>query len=390
MNRDLVYTCDVSNARNNLSRNLFLYKRKLVINNANQDHSNTDIELEQRSREIELRSHLTTISWIYNENIIKGFKVSYQCNYSMTQKSITYLADAQKLKQLKQLLDGQVLYTDFNNYYQFKSSLIQKEDVQISKYVQTETGELKIVKMAKINDQSKLQQDLKIVFELNQQKYKSILEIDEVYKDSNEIIFVMKYCRERNNALEIEETKYIMKRLLKGVKHLHKLGIIHRDLKLDNIVLENQNDLKSIKIIDFGFAVEIGYQTQVRCGTPGYIAPEILNQEDYDELVDIYSLGSIFHSLLSGQKLYPEYQDKQHLIFLNKLNKVKVSSKIMDIEQRQLLLLMIGHKKHRPSASLCLKHQFFRKGCIIPHPIENQVKQLCFPNIKNPFKSKSF
>lgn len=50
-----------------------------------------------------------------------------------------------------------------------------------------------------------------------------------------------------------------MKRLLKGVKHLHKLGIIHRDLKLDNIVFENENDIKSIKIIDFGFAVELGY-----------------------------------------------------------------------------------------------------------------------------------
>ncbi|CAK63624.1 unnamed protein product (macronuclear) [Paramecium tetraurelia] len=398
MNKDIIFTCDVSNAKNNMPRKLFLYKRKLMISNENQDQSNIDVGLEQRSREIQLRSHLTTISWIYNENILKGFKVSYQCNFSMAQKSITYLADAEKLIQLKQLLDGSVLYTDFNNYYQFKSSFMQKEDVQvmilakqISKYVQTETGELRLVKFVKINDQSKVQQELNIVFELNQQKYQSILEIDEVYKDSNEIIFVMKYCRvERDKALEIEEIKYIMKRLLKGVKHLHKLGVIHRDLKLDNIVLENQNDIKSIKIIDFGLAVEIGYQTQVRCGTPGYMAPEILNQEDYDELVDIYSLGSIFHSLLSGQKLYPEYQDKNHLILLNQLNQIKVSSKILDLEQRQLLLLMIGHKKYRPSASLCLKHQFFSKFCVIPHPIENKVKQLCFPNIKNPFKSKCF
>lgn len=50
-----------------------------------------------------------------------------------------------------------------------------------------------------------------------------------------------------------------MKKLLKGVKHMHKLGIIHRDLKLDNVVFEQENNIKSIKIIDFGFAVELGY-----------------------------------------------------------------------------------------------------------------------------------
>lgn len=78
----------------------------------------------------------------------------------------------------------------------------------------------------------------------------------------------MKYCRggtlynyllERNNVIDLDEIKYIMKKLLKGLKHLHKLGIIHRDLKLDNIVFENENDIKSLKIIDFGFAVEFGY-----------------------------------------------------------------------------------------------------------------------------------
>ncbi|CAD8076839.1 unnamed protein product [Paramecium primaurelia] len=401
MNKDLIFACDVRNAKNNLPRNLFLYKRNLVINNTNQDQSNPEVENEQSERSIELTSQTTSISWIYNENQIQGFKVSYCCNFSKSQKSLTYLGDAEKLKQLKKLLNGIVLYTDFNKHYQFQSSFIQKEDVQadqISKYIQIETGELKLVKITKINLQQKLQQELNIVFELNRQKHKNILEIDEVYKDLNEIIFVMKYCQggtlynyllQRNNVLDQKEIKYIMKRLLKGVKHLHQLGIIHRDLKLDNIVFENENDIKSLKIIDFGFAVEFGHQTQVRCGTPGYMAPEILNQEDYDESVDIYSLGSIYHSLLSGQKLYPEYQDKNHLLFLNKLNKVKVSSKIMDIEQRQLLLLMIGHKKHRPSASICLKHQFFKKNFEISHPIENQVKQLCFPNLKNPFKSKS-
>ncbi|CAD8085285.1 unnamed protein product [Paramecium sonneborni] len=400
MNQDLIYTCEISNAKNNSSRLLCLYNEKLIIGSTKLIQNKNDLAQEQRDRSIDLTSFSTTISWIFKEKMVTGFKVSYYCCVSNALKSLTYLGEAQKMKQFKKLLDGKALYTEFDKDYLLSSSLVQKEDVEISKYLQIETGELKLVKKLKIkiNQQSKLQEEINIVLALNHQKHKSLLQVDEIYKEQNEIIFIMKYCQggtlynyllKRNYQLDLDEIKLIMKKLLKGVEHMHKLGIIHRDLKLDNILFENENDIKSIKIIDFGFAVELGYQNQIRCGTPGYMAPEILNQEDYDELIDIYSLGSIFHSLLSGQKLYPEYQDKDHLIFLNKLNRYKVSPKIMNIEQRQLLLLMIGHKKHRPSASFCLNHSFFKKNNEIFHPIENQVRQLSFPTLKNPFRKQS-
>ncbi|CAD8082851.1 unnamed protein product [Paramecium sonneborni] len=400
MFQDLIFTCDVSNLKNNLPRLLCLYNSKLVIGKQILNQNKNELTYELRERSIDLSSFTTTISWIFQEKAILGFKVSYYCYVQNAQKSLNYLGAADKMKQLKKLLDGQALYTDFNKDYLFTSCLVQKEDLEISKYLQVETGEIKLIKKVKIkiNQQLKLQQEIKIVLALNYQRHKNILEIDEIYKEQEEVIFIMKYCRggtlynylmKRNYQLEQTEIKLIMKKLLKGVKHMHKLGIIHRDLKLDNVVFEQENNIKSIKIIDFGFAVELGYQNLVRCGTPGYMAPEILNQEDYNELVDIYSLGSIFHSLLSGQKLYSEYQDKDHLILLNKLNKFRVSTKIINTEQRQLLLLMIGHKKHRPSASFCLNHQFFKKKCEISHPIENQVKQLCFPNLKNPFRKQS-
>ncbi|CAK74022.1 unnamed protein product (macronuclear) [Paramecium tetraurelia] len=408
MNRDIIYTCDVNNTKNNFSRTLYLYDKKIVISSTKQDQTTNDAVQEQRGRSIDLSSFSTTISWIFNKTIIQGFQVSYYCRFSSAQKSLTYRGKAEDMKQLKKLLDCKVLYTDFNNDYLFVSSLHSKEDSEIQKYVQKATSQEKLVKKVnlKMNQQvsfqqlfkSKLEKEVNILFELKQQKHKSILEIEEIYKESNEIIFIMKYCEggtlynyilNRKYQIEQSEIKCIMKRLLKGVKHLHKLGIIHRDLKLDNIVLEKENDIKSVKIIDFGFAVEFGYQNIMRCGTPGYMAPEILNQQDYNELVDIYSLGSVFHALSSGQKLYPEYRDKNHLVFLNKLNKYKISSKIIDTEQRQLLLLMIGHRKHRPSASFCLKHQFFRQRSEIPHPIETQLKLLNFPTLKNPFRNQT-
>ena len=101
---------------------------------------------------------------------------------------------------------------------------------------------------------------------------------------------------------------------------------MHRDLKFDNIMLRNVNDIDSIKIIDFGLSTDKA--SNVKCGTPGYIAPEILNDQPYNHLCDIYSLGCLFHSLLSGERVFPGSVDKNTLIQLNKENKYKISRKI--------------------------------------------------------------
>jgi len=68
-----------------------------------------------------------------------------------------------------------------------------------------------------------------------------------------------------------------MKRILKGIEHLHEEGIMHRDLKLDNILIQNIQNIKSIKVIDFGFASHLNRVIEElhKCGTPGYIAPEV-------------------------------------------------------------------------------------------------------------------
>ncbi len=63
--------------------------------------------------------------------------------------------------------------------------------------------------------------------------------------------------------------------------YLEDLQIVHRDIKLENIMLERPNDIESLKIIDFGLAIHLGKETKFSiCGTPGYIAPEILKADE--------------------------------------------------------------------------------------------------------------
>lgn len=89
--------------------------------------------------------------------------------------------------------------------------------------------------------------------------------------------------------------------LAMGLKYLHDQNVIHRDLKLGNILLkENKKDLK---ICDFGLAARLTDDKPERdtlCGTPNYICPEIINKQNYGKKVDIWSFGCILYSMVTG------------------------------------------------------------------------------------------
>ena len=103
-----------------------------------------------------------------------------------------------------------------------------------------------------------------------------------------------------------------MKTILSAVSYIHDLGIIHRDIKTSNILLQNNNDLTSVKIIDFGFGDQKGlsltsYDDHV--GTLIYMAPEIALLHDYTKSVDVWAVGIIMHIILTGK--HPFYV-KEH------------------------------------------------------------------------------
>ncbi len=91
---------------------------------------------------------------------------------------------------------------------------------------------------------------------------------------------------------------------LSGVAYLHNLGITHRDLKLENLLFRESGDDSKILISDFGLAhmrSETGDENPMStmCGSPEYLAPEMLQGEEYTELIDMWALGVITYSVLS-------------------------------------------------------------------------------------------
>ena len=134
-----------------------------------------------------------------------------------------------------------------------------------------------------------------------------------------------KYKEAYRRPFSEEIVQYIMRQVVNGIYFLHSNKIVHRDLKLDNILVTfpSENDKKSlnmmkaiVKIIDFGFATKLqaakSNLTYTILGTPANMAPQILeqmeqrtpNRQGYDEKVDIWSLGTLCYEMLVGHMAF--------------------------------------------------------------------------------------
>ncbi|CAI5702446.1 unnamed protein product [Peronospora effusa] len=117
------------------------------------------------------------------------------------------------------------------------------------------------------------------------------------------------------------EARDLVKLLLEAIKYCHDANIVHRDLKPENLLLTSKDDDASIKLADFGFAKKVEFDTVglvTACGTPGYVAPEILEGKPYGKTVDIWSIGVITYILLCG---YPPFHDDNHNALFKKIKK---------------------------------------------------------------------
>ena len=226
---------------------------------------------------------------------------------------------------------------------------------------------------------------------LKQLCHKNIIKLEELKRTTNNYYVIMEYCNGGNlteclekyiniyhRPFKEEIVQHIMRQLVSAINYIHGLGIIHRDLKLDNILVkfENEEDknqlnlLKSeIKIIDFGFAA---YKDQsglfkTAVGSPMNMDPLILkkfnatgsvNKElGYDEKADIWSLGTLCYQMLIGSCTFDAYNMKE-LVFKIEEGNYRVP---IDLSKEVVSFLnaMIQYEpQKRLSASELIKHAF--------------------------------
>ncbi|URD72303.1 hypothetical protein MUK42_08642 [Musa troglodytarum] len=116
------------------------------------------------------------------------------------------------------------------------------------------------------------------------------------------IIALYDYIQSHGRVSEAT-AKYFMKQLASGLQVLHANNVIHRDLKPQNLLLSTYDENAILKIADFGFARSLSPSTlaDTLCGTPLYMAPEVMGLKKYDGKADLWSVGVIFYQLVTGK-----------------------------------------------------------------------------------------
>lgn len=109
-----------------------------------------------------------------------------------------------------------------------------------------------------------------------------------------------------------KEARDTVRVLCEGIKYCHDRGIVHRDLKPENLLMASPDDDANIKIADFGFATQVvGSSLTTACGTPGYVAPELVSGLPYGKPVDMWAIGVITYCLLGGYPPFDADTDKK-------------------------------------------------------------------------------
>uniref|UniRef100_A0A8C7FWV6 Serine/threonine-protein kinase 33 n=1 Tax=Oncorhynchus kisutch TaxID=8019 RepID=A0A8C7FWV6_ONCKI len=145
-----------------------------------------------------------------------------------------------------------------------------------------------------------------------------IIHLEEVFETQKRMYLVTELCEggelkellQKNTRFTEEETRHIINSLAEAIVYLHKKDIVHRDLKLENILVKSyhgvDNDMINIKVTDFGLSVKkggVGSENMLKatCGTPIYMAPEVINAHEYSQQCDVWSIGVIMYMLLCGE-----------------------------------------------------------------------------------------
>lgn len=252
-------------------------------------------------------------------------------------------------------------------HYEFVSTLGEGSFGKVKLAKNLKTGDhvaIKIVKKTSVSDVEDVERVFRETFILTTLKHKNIIKLFEVIDTADDIMLVMEYAgggelcqivQDRERLSEVE-TCQLFQQIISGVEYCHRAKIIHRDLKLENILLDSDG---CVKIADFGLSnsIKITQKIETNCGTPSYTSPEQIDgDEDVGTSADIWSLGVILFTMICGYLPF-EADNLPNLFKKIQLRAYKapdyISKEVKDIIERMLTIdpnsrLSIGEIRSHP------------------------------------------
>merc|ERR1719203_65504 len=157
-------------------------------------------------------------------------------------------------------------------------------------------------------------------------RHRRLVNLYRTYKDAYRVYFLLDACLGGELFTILRKKRYFSEKstkiyagcVIEGFEYMHSRDIIYRDLKPENLVLERNGYLK---ITDFGFAKEVEGKTFTLCGTPDYLAPEIVTGQGHGKGVDWWTLGILVYEMLAS---FPPFYDENTLETYRKIIKCRL------------------------------------------------------------------
>lgn len=186
-----------------------------------------------------------------------------------------------------------------------------------------------------------------------------IVTLHYAFQTPKKLYFVLEYCPggelffhlSRAGRFSEGRCRFYASEILLAIEYLHRLNIIYRDLKPENILLDADGH---VKLTDFGLSkegIQDNFSAKSMCGTPEYLAPEILNKSGHGKAVDWYSLGALMYEMLTG--LPPFYtRDREKLFERIRRGELAYPSYITPVTKSLLQHLLEGDSTKRLGAGV--------------------------------------
>ncbi|CAD8209745.1 unnamed protein product [Paramecium octaurelia] len=308
---------------------------------------------------------------VYMRTAVDSSTYPYQIQLIHNQSQvILYSNSEQNYSQIKNQLEQYCILIGFHSQYTIINQIGFGSTAQVYISKSQANGQCyaikRIRKNSKLNPQF-LMEEIQIMNELS---HPNIIKLYKVFETNKHINMVLELVEGgellKSHRYNLRDARMIFKQLATCVDYMHQKGIMHRDLKPQNVLCKTN----SIEIVlaDFGLATWIKNKQHIyyRCGTTGYVAPEILKYKEgtkmYTEKCDIFSLGVILYQLIYN--IHP-FKDIDKTIVLQKnLNaefKFDDSIKVPQSCKDLITLMLKQSPKQRPSAAEILRHDFFNE-----------------------------
>jgi len=219
-------------------------------------------------------------------------------------------------------------------------------------------------------------------------KHPFIVNLNYAFQTKDKLYMILDYVnggelfwhlKKEGNFTE-ERSKFYAAEIASALFHLHENGIIYRDLKPENLLLDSEGH---IVITDFGLSKEIkDEETHTFCGTPEYLAPEVLRGVGHSYAVDWWSLGTLVYEMITG--LPPFYSDDKSKMYTKILNDELIFPHDMSDDACDLLLGLLEKDPENRMSPLEIQDHAWFKGFDWEALIQKRLKPPWKPGVKGP------